>query len=140
MRHLLDQMVAEGWVSPEAAEAAWREPIAPRGWRVRYDEEGNLLEAELVDPEARILRQLDYRMAPISSWRCAASSRPASAGRRSMGRGLRVYTTLDPAMQRAAEAAARNARLPDGAELALVGLDPETGEVLALVGGCGGRG
>ncbi|MCH1927456.1 transglycosylase domain-containing protein, partial [Shewanella sp. C31] len=64
MRLLLDQMVAGGWVSRDAAEAAWREPLAPTGWQARYDEEGNLLEARLVDPEARILRQLDFRRAP----------------------------------------------------------------------------
>lgn len=38
-------------------------------------------------------------------------------------------------MQEAAEKAARAARLPEGADLAIVGLDPETGEVLAMVGG-----
>jgi 1A family penicillin-binding protein len=67
--------------------------------------------------------------------------------------GLKVYTTIDPAMQRAAEAqvttaieeiearrAKRAARTkselpPDKLEAALVALDPGTGEVRALVGG-----
>jgi penicillin-binding protein 1A len=67
--------------------------------------------------------------------------------------GLRVYTTIDPAMQRAAEAhvaasldeiEARRARRtrnrkpePSAAplEAALVAMDPTTGEVRALVGG-----
>jgi 1A family penicillin-binding protein len=67
--------------------------------------------------------------------------------------GLKVYTTIDPAMQRAAEAqvtkaieeiedrrAKRASRAkrelpPDKLEAALVALDPDTGEVRALVGG-----
>ncbi len=136
MRRLLEEMVAEGWVSREVAEAAWREPLAPRGWRVRYDGEGNLLEAELADPEARLVRPLDPRMAPHFVLEVRRFLEARFGKEKVYGEGgLRVYTTLDPAMQRAAEAAASRARLPEGADLALVALDPETGEVLALVGG-----
>ncbi len=63
--------------------------------------------------------------------------------------GLRVYTTIDPAMQRAAEAQvvtalqqiemrrAKRKVAPSGEplEAALVALDPTTGEVRAMVGG-----
>lgn len=87
MRRVLDEMVREGWITEALAERAWKEPLKPRGWEVRYDEEGNLLEARLVDPEARILRSVDYRLAPTSSSRCGASWRSASARRRSTGRG-----------------------------------------------------
>jgi penicillin-binding protein 1A len=136
MRRLLNEMVAEGWVSREVAEAAWREPLAPRGWRVRYDGEGNLLEAELADPEARLVRPLDPRMAPHFVLEVRRFLEARFGKEKVYGEGgLRVYTTLDPAMQRAAEAAVSRARLPEGADLALVALDPETGEVLALVGG-----
>ncbi|MCL4078488.1 PBP1A family penicillin-binding protein [Coriobacteriia bacterium Es71-Z0120] len=50
--------------------------------------------------------------------------------------GLRVYTTLDPRVQRYAEDAAR-ALLPDpqDPEVALVCIDHRTGDVLAMVGG-----
>lgn len=50
--------------------------------------------------------------------------------------GLRVYTTLDPAVQRCAEEAAR-ALLPEerDPEAALVCIDHTTGDVLAMVGG-----
>jgi len=136
IRRLLDDMVAEGWVSREVAEAAWREPLAPRGWRVRYDGQGNLLEAELVDPEARLVSPVEPRMAPHFVLEVRRFLEARFGKEKVYGEGgLRVYTTLDPAMQRAAEAAAARARLPEGAELALVGLDPATGEVLALVGG-----
>ena len=63
--------------------------------------------------------------------------------------GLKVYTTIDPAMQRAAEAQvaqslqqidmrrARRKVAPTGEQLeaALVAMDPTTGEVRAMVGG-----
>lgn len=51
--------------------------------------------------------------------------------------GLRVETTIDPAMQQAAEAAiARlDAKGADGPEGCLVALDPQTGAVRAMVGG-----
>jgi penicillin-binding protein 1B len=53
-------------------------------------------------------------------------------------RGAVVHTTLDAALQRAAERAVRAGLARNGlggAEAALVALDPRTGEVLALVGG-----
>src|ERR1041385_3250207 len=53
-------------------------------------------------------------------------------------RGVAVYTALDATLQRAAERAVRSQldrlRTP-GVEAALVALDPESGEVLAMVGG-----
>ena len=65
------------------------------------------------------------------------------------GGGLRIYTTLDPVLQRAAEAAVTRGldrlegrykhlrRTGNGQRLqaALVALDPATGEIRALVGG-----
>ncbi len=136
MRLLLDGMVAQGWISPEVAQAAWREPLVPRGWRARYDEEGNLLEAELKDPSARILPEVALRQAPHVVYEVRRFLEARFGRERVYGQGgLRVYTTLDPHMQAAAERAAREAVLPEGAEVAIVGLDPETGEVLAMVGG-----
>jgi len=49
--------------------------------------------------------------------------------------GLRVYTTIEPAVQAAAEAAVDSV-LPDtGPAAALVAIDPRNGHVIALVGG-----
>ena len=55
-------------------------------------------------------------------------------------RGVAVYTTMDAALQRAAERSVeagirRLRRQAPGAEVALVALDPRTGDILALVGG-----
>jgi 1A family penicillin-binding protein len=49
--------------------------------------------------------------------------------------GLRIYTTLDPAAQSAAEAAVASVIPEDGPSAALAAVDPRTGYVLALVGG-----
>jgi penicillin-binding protein 1A len=52
------------------------------------------------------------------------------------GGGLRVYTTLDLALQKKARAAiAKVLTNPDGPQAALVAIDPRTGAVLAMVGG-----
>ncbi len=53
-------------------------------------------------------------------------------------RGVSVYTTLDAGLQRAAESAVSRALRReglDGAEAAVVVLDPRTGDILAMVGG-----
>ncbi|MBN2113773.1 MAG: transglycosylase domain-containing protein [Acidimicrobiia bacterium] len=49
--------------------------------------------------------------------------------------GLRIYTTLDPAAQIAAEAAVASVLPSGGPAAALAAVDPRTGHVLALVGG-----
>jgi 1A family penicillin-binding protein len=49
--------------------------------------------------------------------------------------GLRIYTTLDPAAQSAAEAAVDSVIPEGGPSAALAAVDPRTGYVLALVGG-----
>lgn len=64
----------------------------------------------------------------------------ATAGlpRRPPSRGAQVYTTLDPALQRAADRAVSDglSRIRGSdAQVALVAIDPRTGDVLALVGG-----
>ena len=51
--------------------------------------------------------------------------------------GLTIYTTIDPALQAAAESArdAQLARMPGDMDAALVAIDPSNGYVRALVGG-----
>ena len=51
--------------------------------------------------------------------------------------GLKVYTTLDPAIQKAAEEAAANkeASIADDLEVAMTAIDPNTGFIKAIVGG-----
>jgi penicillin-binding protein 1A len=49
--------------------------------------------------------------------------------------GLRIHTTLDADMQRAAEQAVDRLRPPTGPDIALVAIDPRDGGVRAVVGG-----
>ncbi|RDI96508.1 penicillin-binding protein [Meiothermus sp. QL-1] len=135
MRVLLNNMVAEGWVSPAEAEAAWRYRLVPRGWEVSYDDEGNLKEARLVDPSVRVIPERNVRLAPYFVYEVQRYLREKIGvdKLRNQG-GLRIVTTLDLRMQAAAEKAVAGRRLPDQAQLALVALEPNSGEVLAMVG------
>lgn len=135
MKTLLEAMAAEGWISQAEAEAAWKEPLVPHGWEARYDGEGNLTSAKLVDPEARKLEELQVQGEPyfvlaVQNYirEKLGKSIPLSEG------GLKIYTTLDPRMQRIAERAVAGGRYPVGSQAALVALNPDTGEVYALVG------
>lgn len=113
--HVLDRMVAEGYLDPTRAEAlktkpVRTDPIAPgEGW------------------DRRLGYFLDYT-------RRSLITRFGEA--RVFGGGLRVRTTLDAAMQSFAEEAVQ-ARLPDPGdpEAALVAIDPRSGAVRAMVGG-----
>ena len=49
--------------------------------------------------------------------------------------GLRIHTTLDRDLQRAAEQAVQNWRPPTGPDIALIAIDPRDGGVRAVVGG-----
>ncbi len=138
-RHLIRQMQREGWVSPEEATRAFKAPLVPRGWQARYDEEGRLVSATLKDPEAQVLPDLAAEVAPHFVLEVRKALLRRFGPERVFGQGgLKVTTTLDLGMQNAAEAAARYGMkaglIADKAQLALVGLDPKTGEVLALLG------
>ncbi|MER3483080.1 MAG: penicillin-binding protein [Meiothermus sp.] len=135
MRILLNNMVADGWVSKTEAENAWKQPIVPKGWAAKYDADGNLLNAKLEAPEARIMPDLNIRSARyfVLEVQRYLKSKLGADKLREEG-GLRVYTTLDLKMQAAAEKATTGRKLPDGAQLALVGMDPMSGEVYAMVG------
>ena len=138
IKTLLGQMVEEGWITKEMADAAWREPLVPKGWQAEYDGEGNLKSAKLVDPNANTLPNLTVEIAPHFVYEIRKQLIEQFGRAKVFGQGgLRVYTTLDVEMQKAAEEAALAAQkrgLPQGAQLAMVGLDPETGEVYAMLG------
>ena len=138
-RRLIQEMAREGWIPEAEAAQALKAPIVPRGWQARYDKDGKLLEAKLVDPRAQVLPDLAAKVAPrfVLAVRKALIER--FGAERVFGQGgLRVTTTLDLGMQAAAEAAAQYAvkagLMPDGAQIALVGLEAKTGAVRAMVG------
>ncbi|PYE55881.1 transglycosylase domain-containing protein [Deinococcus yavapaiensis] len=135
MRALLDRMVEDGWVTRAQANAAWREKLQPRGWRVQYDANGTITSAKLVDRSQTYLKAVTTTRAPHFVRQVEEELiKRFGAERIYRSGGLNVYTTLDPQAQSAAELASRQAIVPSGATLGAVLLDPYTGEVLAMVG------
>ncbi len=136
MRVVLNSMVRDGTISQVAADRAWREPIQPRGWRISYDGEGNVLEAVRTGDEVVVQSSIssDLSSYVLVTVRNFLTERFGEARVFSQG-GLRVFTTIDVQAQRAANQASMNAEVPPGAQLAIVSLNPATGEVLAMVGG-----
>lgn len=136
MKDLLSRMVEDGRITQAQADAAWRYPLEPAGWRVRYDGQGNVRSAELVDRDAK-RRNTPAQIVRFGDGYLDEVDRQAAAliGRSALYKGnVRVYTYLDHATQAAAEQASRDAQVPDGATLGMAFLDPRSGEVLALVG------
>jgi penicillin-binding protein 1B len=119
---VLGAMARDGAITIEEAQAAAREPL-------------NVVPAR-DDEESVAPYFIDYVNRMIES-------RLATSGDRDE-RGLRIYTTIDPDLQQAAEASikqqlARLDKIYKGRgvvpQAALVALDPKTGNVLAMVGG-----
>lgn len=135
MRVVLDNMVRQGTISQQAADRAWRQEIQPRGWRVVYDGQGNVVEAVRTGDEVIVQTTLstDLSRDVLFSVRNFLTDRFGDAKVFGQG-GLRVTTTIDVQAQRAANAAALRAEVPDGAQLAIIGIDPATGGILAMVG------
>ncbi|MEX2502219.1 MAG: transglycosylase domain-containing protein [Trueperaceae bacterium] len=135
MRNVLDRMVRTGTLSEQAADRAWRYPLQPRGWDVSYDGQGNLTDAtptgESVVVQESIGSELNWHViVAVRNWLLDQFGEAAVFGRG----GLRITTTIDVQAQQAANEASLNAEVPDGAQLAIVGMDPRSGEVLAMVG------
>jgi penicillin-binding protein 1A len=136
MRITLDKMVARGMISQEAADRAWKEKLQPTGWAVQYDDGGNLVSATRTSEE--ITAQTTISTSDIIYTQINNAVRDWVTAKYGPGLlqqgGLKIYTTIDPQAQRAAEDASLNAEVPEGAQLAFVGIDPATGEVLAMMG------
>ena len=136
MKPVLTRMVADGWITQAQADAAWREKLQPRGWQVQYDRQGNVVTAKLVDKTAKELKAVTTTRSPhfVSQVESELVRRFGKDKVYGSG-GLRVYTTLDPKVQNAVETASREARgLPPGATLGATIIDPETSEVLGMIG------
>jgi len=134
MRSLLARMLEDGHITRAQMNAALLERIEPRGWQVSYGPLGQVLEAKLVDREAKRLRpparNASYFMQQLERELVARFGHGTVYG----NSGLQVYSSLDPQAQASAERASRNANIPAGTTLGEALLDPYTGEVLAMVG------
>jgi penicillin-binding protein 1A len=118
---VLQEMVGLGWLDRAQADAASMEPLAllPRGAadEMAYPYFTDEVRRSLLDNPA-LGTTPEERLATLT------------------GGGLKVFTTLDPEVQRAAEAAVGSV-LPSegGPSAAVVAIDPRDGRVLAIVGG-----
>lgn len=142
MKSLLDRMVEDGRVTQAQADAAWKTPIYPAGWRIGWNDDGTLRSAELERPD-RIrenLAALEARRAAGSRYQnlyylqAVEDELIPKIGRKALFSGGKIYTGMDVGAQQAAEAASLRAELPDGATLGMAFVNPQDGEVLALVG------
>ncbi len=111
--YVLGRLVQLGWVTPEEADAAKKEPLKLSSVHEKSAEQ-------------------HYEAAPYFVTHILFSQLLPTYGTDQVYKsGMRIFTTLDLDLQRAAEAAMAKLK-PEGA---LVALDPRTGEVLAMVGG-----
>lgn len=120
-RLVLEKMVELGWLPAAEAEAADREPIelarpAPLLSRARFPYFTEALKQQLLD---------DRRLGETATDRYHALFRG----------GLRIYTTVDPALQVAAETALETVLPESGPDGALISIEPRTGYIRAVVGG-----
>jgi len=119
-RTVLQKMSDLGWITTDEAEAADQDPLAllPRhlGERSRYP---------YFTEEVKRILMADPAFAGSPEERFDLLFRG----------GLRIYTTIDPAVQHAADAAMESVLPEDGPSGALVAIDPRNGHVLAVVGG-----
>jgi Penicillin binding protein transpeptidase domain/Peptidase family M23 len=107
-------MVATGfWIYPQLTEAQ----TAPASFQV-FDRNGKEL-TEAIAPHAfgMIKNELSQKF-----------------GTGVLEQNLKIYTTIDLQAQQAANEASLNAEMPPGAQMAIVGIDPTTGGILAVVG------
>jgi len=119
-RTVLQKMADLGWITTAEAEAADQDPLAllPRllSEQSRYP---------YFTEEVKRILMADPAFAGSPDERFDLLFRG----------GLRIYTTLDPAVQHAADAAMNSVLPEDGPSGALVAIDPRNGHVLAVVGG-----
>jgi 1A family penicillin-binding protein len=119
-RVVLDKMVELGWLDQADADAAAVVPLSlqPEGAADR-----SLFPYFTDEVQRRLLAEPALGATPEDRFDALHQG------------GLRIYTTLDPTTQLAAEAAVSSVVPSDGPSAALVAIDPRTGYVLALVGG-----
>jgi membrane peptidoglycan carboxypeptidase len=134
MHNLLQRMVKDGWISQSQAKAAFDQPIEPSGWKIRYGPGGQVLSAQFTGvpraTQAVSTEQAPYFMQQVKLDLLKRFGRHLVYG----SGGLDVITTLSPQAQAAMDQASLDAVLPPGATLGMVAMQPQTGQVLAMVG------
>src|SRR5690606_37008889 len=135
MREVLDKMVRQGTISPDMARRTWLYPLQPLGWEVAYDADGNVVSAARTGADVLVQSSVSSDLSndvviAVRNWLTDRYGDSVVFG----SGGLRVYTTIDVQAQLAANQASLRAEVPEGAQIAIVGIEPSTGAVLAMVG------
>jgi len=135
-RVALERMVLDGKMTREDADLYRRAPLPVR--RCGAEDENKPLscgEVALPRPDNYFVEEVKERLLADPALGATQVERDA----RLFGGGLRIYTTLEPSAQQAAEAAVRDVTPPNdkGITGALIAVDNRTGAVRAMVGGPG---
>ncbi len=135
MRDVLAKMVRQGVISQDVADRTWHYPLEPRGWKVTYDANGDVVDAQRTGEDVLVQSSVSSSLSKgvllaVRNWLTDRYGESVVFGRG----GLKVITTIDEQMQKAANQASLRGEVPDGAQMAIVGIDPSTGAVLAMVG------
>ncbi|WP_309570882.1 transglycosylase domain-containing protein [Deinococcus sp.] len=140
MKDLLSRMVEDGRVTQTQANAAWKTPIYPAGWRIGWNDDGTVRTAALEAPQRlqENINAFDAQGGPKYAYQhylqAVEKELLPVIGRKALYGGGRIITGMSVPAQEAAERASMNASLPDGATLGIALVSPVNGEVLALVG------
>jgi penicillin-binding protein 1A len=113
---VLGKLLQQGYIDGFAYRLADSRPLLPRGRQIGFPPEKRTVASYFVDYVRAQLINLYGR-------------------KRALGGGLRVYTTLNPRLQRIALKAVRTTLPRRRPEAALVAINPPNGEVRAMVGG-----
>ncbi len=119
-RVVLERMVRLEWITEEAAETADQEPLVLQPQRP-----GEVSRFPYFTEEVKRRLLDDPGLGETATDRYNAIFRG----------GLRIYTTVDPLVQEAAELAVASVVGEEAPYAALAAVDPRTGHVLGLVGG-----
>lgn len=138
MKAVLGNMVERGVISQAAADRAWQQKLEPTGWQVTYDAKGEMVGQPIrTDVEPRVSGTVTSDLNRHVAYAVRNEIEQLFPGQLFRAGGFRIYTTIDSQAQEAANRIAQDDQgyLPDGAQMALISIDPKTGGVLSMIGG-----
>lgn len=140
MKDLLGRMVEDQRITKAEADAAWKTPIYPAGWRISWNADGSLNSAKLERP-SRLQENLDASADNGSNryqyqgyLQAVEKEMLTKVSRKVLYDGGKIFTGMDIQAQQAAEKASLDSRMPTGATMGIALVNPANGQALALVG------
>ncbi len=141
MKDLLKRMVEDDRITQAEADAAWKTPIYPAGWRISWGANGLVTSAKLERP-SRLQENITAFEAKAGPQRlpyqyylqAVEKELLPIVGRKTLYGGGKIFTGMSTQAQDAAEKTSLEAELPYQATLGTALLSPVNGEVMSLVG------